>query len=145
VEDGDSWEVVNQGIARAVLERWLTSANGTEVQLLREAGPLLADTRSVLARDGLFVLRRAPVRRFPISSEAEPAVSPSQLRKQKADDWVELVLLDEDGQPLQTPLEVVLSDGRKEKVTPDGSGLVRFSALVPGQCQVTIVKLQPAA
>jgi hypothetical protein len=144
-DDGESWEVVSQDMARWVLERCLASASGPEAPLLREAVAMLADTRSALARDGLFVLRRVPARRFPSAPDAEPALSPSQLRKQKADDWVEFVLVDEQGNPLQTPLEVVLSDGRKQTVTPDGSGLVQFSALVPGQCQVTISKLKPAA
>jgi hypothetical protein len=143
-KEREGWEVLPQDQAAAALQRLQRSASGADARALTDAAGMLADTRAVLPQAGLFVLRRIHVRSFSAPRAAEPALSPSQLFKKKPDDWIEVLVLDDEGNPLQTPLEVVLSDGRTETVTPDGSGVIRFSAIPTGSCKLTIAKLKPA-
>jgi hypothetical protein len=111
LRDRDSYEVVRRDNALAVLHGLAEQSPGGGLSaVLAEAAKLLAnDWRPPLAPDGLVLLRRltAVVATGPSD---EPAITPSQLKKLSETDWIEIEVVDTDGNPLSTHYRLQLAD-----------------------------------
>lgn len=62
------------------------------------------------------------------------------------DDWIEIQLLGEDGEPVpNTKYRVQLPDGRIEEGTLDAEGVAGFEGIAAGSCKITFPELDQEA
>lgn len=74
-----------------------------------------------------------------VPPDGEAGGSQDQAAKEKEEkkDFIEIELLDEDGQPVAgEPYEITLPDGRVDSGTLDANGYARIDGIDPGKCQV---------
>ncbi len=146
--DRNSYEVVPREDARRTLDR-LAKEPGAAAALATLLGKardkLTPDWRPPLAPDGLILLRRNSVARVH-SSEAGPALTPSQIRKLAAKDWIEIELVDQDGEPYSTHYRLGLTDESGREGEFDEDGFVGLYEIESGTYKLTLgeVKLAPA-
>lgn len=70
----------------------------------------------------------------------------SEEEKEEKTDWVEIELLDEEGNGVSgEKYEIELPDGSLAKGTLDGSGFARVDGVKPGECKVTFPELDESA
>lgn len=141
--DRDSYHIVSQAEARAVLDRVAGSAGGSGVLpglLATARGKLSRDWRPPFEPDGLVLLRRIPVVAAHKPALAE-VMSPSALKKLRDEGWVEIALVDAGGEPIvDADYEVKLPDGQTKRSTTDPKGAARFEGIMPGECLVSFPK-----
>jgi uncharacterized protein (DUF2345 family) len=79
-----------------------------------------------------------------------PAHKPPKLQseeeKQEKTDWIEIELLDEEGNGVAgEKYEIELPDGSLAKGTLDGNGFARVEGVKPGECKVSFPELDESA
>jgi hypothetical protein len=117
------------------------NTNPALVPLLHDArGKLSRDWRPPLDPDGLVLLRRKVTNRV-IKPADVPVLTPSQLNPREEKSWIEIELVDDDGEPVVGEIELTLPDGRKTRVSSNAKGLVRVDGISPGNCQLTIPEM----
>jgi hypothetical protein len=79
-----------------------------------------------------------PAPESPSTPADRPSSSQPTPRTAEKQDWIEIVLLDDDtGDPLSgIPLDLVLPDGRSVRETTDGNGQIRLDELTAGTCEI---------
>lgn len=66
--------------------------------------------------------------------------------KEEKTDWIEIELLDEEGNPVPgEKYEIDLPDGTLAKGSLDGDGFARVDGVLPGNCQVSFPELDKEA
>ena len=146
--DRNSYEVVPREDARRTLDRLAKepSVAAAVATLLGKArDKLTPDWRPPLAPDGLILLRRSSIARVH-SSEAGPALTPSQIKKLAAKDWIEIEVVDQDGEPLSTMhYRLELADASVHEGELDDEGSMAVYEIEFGNCKLVVgeVKLAP--
>lgn len=108
--------------------------------LLQEARELAQDRPREPA--SLVMLRRT--RQLALTDASSQTLTPSQLRKAAATDWLEIRLIDDTGQPIANePFEVRLPDGSTQQGTLDENGMAYVSGFPPGTCEVSFPGFRP--
>jgi len=73
-------------------------------------------------------------------SSPEPAASTSCPLSKK--DWIEIVLQDEDGNPVPNAEYLITTpDGQELSGTLDGNGFARVDGITPGTCKVSFTQI----
>jgi hypothetical protein len=115
------------------------------VSLLTEAREKLSnDWRPPLEPDGLVLLRRVVTNRV-IRPNDIPILTPSQMVPREEKSWIEIELVDENGEPYSGDVELTLADGRKVRASSNAKGLLRLDGIAPGNCQVTLPDLDASS
>jgi hypothetical protein len=139
------YEVLPRDAAWARLDRMLQGwdgIDGAERSALAEARDRLTDDPGAPAQGGLLLLKVVP-RLAPLAEQRErpAALTPSQLSGRQPEQdvhWIEIVLLDEDYQPVaDEPYELQLPDGavRTGRLNRQGKAYVA-DIPTPGTCRV---------
>jgi uncharacterized protein (DUF2345 family) len=114
---------------------------GTTVSLV----PPLAPTPAVDAAEGtsgeITTASASPVARTagPLTARAATPHRPPQTQAEREENpsWVEIELIDDDGQPVPgARYRVTLPDGTVDEGTLDGQGRARIEGFEPGDCQI---------
>ena len=81
------------------------------------------------------------------SAKVQPHKPPqTEEEKQKKTSWIEIKLLDVDGEPVPgEPYRVTLPDGSVAEGTLDDKGFARIESFEPGNCKVTFPRRDKAA
>ena len=80
------------------------------------------------------------------TTAVKPYKPPTEEEANKKTSWVEVELVDEDGEPVAgEKYEITLPDGRVAKGTTNEKGLVRIEGIDPGSCKVTFPNLDKSA
>jgi hypothetical protein len=94
----------------------------------------------------LRILRYTPPISVAPPSSSGPATTPSQLRPLIADDdWIELVIVYDDGVAFTASCTVELPGGKVTEGPPDDGGLVRIDGLTTGACKLSFPDLKVAS
>ncbi len=89
----------------------------------------------------LVLLRRYRLRVI-AEAEAPAAITPSALRKLKDPHWIEVELLDDNGQPVPNQrVLLVHEDGSEKSLVSDVEGRVRWEPIAPGSVSVRLPDL----
>jgi outer membrane protein OmpA-like peptidoglycan-associated protein len=142
LSDRDSYEVVGQRDAVAVV-RALAAESGPGgpalAKLLSEAaGMLTKDWRPPFGPDGLVLLRRMIVQQA-VEAAAEQALTPSQLKTLGQSDWIEVELVDQDGEPCAMPYRIELPSGEVRTGAFDEDGFFGVHGIETGTCKLGLV------
>ena len=106
---------------------------------VRGAATELADALCAAAEARRVTVTRRTRRRLVAYVEEAAEVLGPEVTPQ---DWIEIVLVDEDGQPVaEEPYRILLPDGRVRSGTTNLSGKAREEELDPGQCKVSFPRL----
>jgi type VI secretion system secreted protein VgrG len=80
------------------------------------------------------------------STPVQPYKPPTEEESKKKTSWVEIELVDEEGNPVTgEKYEITLPDGRVAKGTTNEKGLARIEGIDPGSCKVTFPDLDKDA
>jgi len=106
--------------------------------LPRASAKLTPDWRPPRQPDGLVLLRRIKTQVAPIGN-AEPAITPSQLKKlARETDWIEVEVVDQDGEPYTGPYHLELPDATSSDGNFNEEGFFGSHDLDPGNCKLTL-------
>lgn len=148
LSDRQSYEVVSQRDAAAILGVLAgpNGASGADLsKLLTEAATMLSqDWRPPARPDGLVLLRRIRTVHA-IRPDDGPALTPSQLKKMAQTDWIEIELVDQDGEPVTMPYHIELTDKSVRKGQFDVEGFAGLYEIESGTCKLTIGEVIEAA
>jgi hypothetical protein len=146
--DRESYEVVRRQDAVAVLSGLAQQggAAGADLgKLLGEAGAMLTqDWRPPFSPDGLVLLRRVSERRAP-TADLGPALTPSQIRKLSKKDWIEIEVVDQDGEPLSWHYQLELADQDVREGELDDDGFVGVYEIESGSCKLVLGEVKVAS
>lgn len=108
--------------------------------LLRDAAPLVV--RSELGEpEELVLLQR--FRSFVLAQDAAPPVTPSALRKARETDWIEIILVDDEGSVLGgLGYALELPNGDESRGAFDAEAPMHRANLAPGSCKLSIPMLR---
>jgi type VI secretion system secreted protein VgrG len=80
------------------------------------------------------------------STPVKPFKPPTEEEANKKTSWVEVEMVDEDGEPVAgEKYEITLPDGRVAKGTTNEKGLARIEGIDPGSCKVSFPNLDKSA
>ncbi|HMJ55492.1 MAG TPA: hypothetical protein VK540_25635 [Polyangiaceae bacterium] len=145
--DRDQYELATQKEAQRILGEISQASEASPVLLaiLAEAREKLShDWRPPLEPDGLVLLRRKVTNRV-IRPNDIPVLTPSEMVPREEKSWIEIELLDEEGEPYAGDVELTLADGRKVRASSNAKGLVRLDGITAGSCQVSIPDLDASS
>ncbi|MBU0618148.1 MAG: hypothetical protein KKI02_10560, partial [Planctomycetes bacterium] len=78
----------------------------------------------------------------PVEVEQQESTPPEEATPEEEKTWVEIVLVDEEGEPCAGErYRIVLPDGTIKEGTLDANGKARVSGIDPGSCEVTFPRL----
>jgi outer membrane protein OmpA-like peptidoglycan-associated protein len=146
--DRDSYEVVSHRDAVKVLHALAGQggpAGGDLAKLLNQAATMLTqDWRPPHNPDGLVLLRRIIVQQA-YKPDLGPALTPSQLKQLAKSDWIEIELVDQDGEPFSTHYRLELPDQvvREDRFAEDG--FLGVYEIESGDCKLVIGEMKPPA
>jgi hypothetical protein len=146
--DRDSYVVVPRDEAGQILDRMVKEAGAAAnlATLLGQArDKLTPDWRPPLAPDGLILLRRSSAARMH-SSDLGPALTPSQIKKLAAKDWIEIEVVDQDGEPYSPHYRLDLGEQLVNETNFPDDGVLGLYEIESGTYKLTLgeVKLAPA-
>ena len=137
----NSYEVVGQADARRVLDGLAKQAGTSEdlATLLGQASAkLTADWRQPFTEpDGLILLRRIIERVVASRPDDGPAITPSQMRAMMKSDWIEIEVVDEEGEPVEALCCLELPDGTNVEDHSDAEGLLARYKIDSGTCSLS--------
>jgi hypothetical protein len=138
--DRDRYEVVGNQDAVHVLHG-LAGEPGSEgdlSKLLAEAADMLSkDWRPPRDPDGLVLLRRT-VTYQAYKPDVGPALTPSQLKKLRESDWIEVELVDQDDKPYSAHYKVYLTDERAPEGNFDQEGFLGVYEIATGTYKLAV-------
>ena len=141
--DRNSYEVVGQRDGVAVVNGLAGEAKTRDPELgrlLSEAAAMLTkDWRPPFSPDGLVLLRRSIVQAA-IKPDLGPALTPSQIKKLGKNDWIEIEVVDQDGEPYPTHHRLELPSSQVHEGELDEDGFVGVYEIESGTCKLTIGK-----
>lgn len=148
IPDRDSYEVVRRDDGSAILSA-LAKQNGTSnhlAKLLSDAAEALTkDWRPPFTPDGLVLLRRLQAMVSSVPDDG-PALTPSQLKKLAKSDWIEIEVVDQDGEPLSgARYTLQLADKSVREGALDADGFVGVYEIESGTCNVVVGEVKQAA
>lgn len=137
--DRDYYEVVSRRDAVGVLSALAgQSSDGDLARLLGEAaGMLTQDWRAPFKPDGLVLLRRIIVQHA-YKPDLSPALTPSQIIQLAKSDWIEIELVDQDGEPYATSYKLELTDQSIRQGRFGEDGFLGVYEIESGTCKLTI-------
>jgi hypothetical protein len=143
LSERDRYEVVAHNDATRILDGIAKQSGGAAEELprlLAEASrKLTGDWRPPFQPDGLVLLRRIAVQDS-IQPEPGDTITPSQMKKLVVKpEWIEIEVLDQDGEPYQGRYRVELPDGISAEGNFDEQGLYGNYELDPGNCKLTLL------
>ena len=147
LRDRDQYELASQEEARRILGEisQQNDVNRSLVPMLSDArGQISRDWRPPLEPDGLVLLRRKVTNRATRPNDI-PVLTPSQMVPREEKSWIEIELVDEDGEPYVGDVELTLADGKKVRASSNAKGLLRLDGIKPGSCQVTLPDLDASS
>jgi hypothetical protein len=146
--DRDRYEVVSHRDAVQVLHGLAGQggAGGTDLsELLRRAAELLTrDWRPPQSPDGLVLLRRIIVQ-TPHLADLGPALTPSQLKQLAKSDWIEVEVIDQDGDPYVGHYRLELPDKTVREGELDEEGLLAVYEIESGSCTLAVGEVKAPA
>jgi hypothetical protein len=94
--------------------------------------------------DGLILLRRIPIRAS-LPKDEGPAITPSQMKALFQKDWIEIEVVDQDGEtyPTHYRLELPSRDVREGELDEDGC--LNVSDVESGTCKLAVGEVRLAA
>jgi hypothetical protein len=143
--DRESYEVVARVEAQRVLSEIARQSGRDLGDLLGKAKDALSpDWRPPLKPNGVVLLRRIYTPSVMVAS-LEPALTPSQMKALSQKDWIEIEVVDQDGEPYPTHyrLELASSDVREGEL--DENGCLNVSEIESGTCKLTVGEIRLAA
>jgi hypothetical protein len=147
IDDRDSYEVVPRAEAVRTLDLLAKEAGmtGDVASLLGQArDKLTRDWRPPLAPEGLILLRRSATLRI-ASSDTGPAITPSQMRKLASKDWIEIEVVDQEGEPYSSHYRLELADHSVREGELDNEGCVGVYEIESGNCELVVGEVKQAA
>jgi hypothetical protein len=138
--DRDSYDVVAREEARRVLDQLAREPGiaGDLAALLGKArDKLTRDWRPPMAPDGLILLRRNAAVRI-ASSETGPALTPSQIKKLAAKDWIEIEVVEEDDSAYVGSYRLERPDSTSTQGNFDAKGFFGDYDIETGKCKLTL-------
>lgn len=100
----------------------------------------VVDMRSPPNADG-FVLLRAPISHAARYVAPEDVITPSKLKKLKQTEWIEIHVVDEDGNPWSGSYELMPPQDDKQRGTMDELGIIRVDNILGGACEFDLPDL----
>jgi hypothetical protein len=145
--DRNNYEVVRHEDAVTIL-RGLVQENAAGSDLtgrLTEAIEMLSkDWRPPLSPDGLILLRRLRRSASPRPDDGA-ALTPSQLKKMTEKDWLEIELVDEDGQPCAAHYRLELEGSIVSESDFPEDGVVGLYNIEPGTYELNLGEVKLVA
>lgn len=143
VRASDDYDVVPATEAASALLRMAEAT--ADPKLVSHAGTLAAylrDLRSPAASEG-YVLLRAATKLAIAARESADVVTPAQLKKLAAKNWLEVVVFGRDGKAMpNVTLEITLPNGGVETQVTPANGKVRLDAIFEsGAGHIAIVQV----
>ncbi len=142
----DRYEVVSQSNALEVLDE-LAKGSPASAELLRKVKEKIGkDWRPPFSQpEGVVLMRRIPDPVYVSMADAGPAMTPSQIQALRQKDWIEIEVVDQDGEPYPThyQLELAGSDVREGDLGEDGC--VNISGIESGSCKLVLGKVMPVS
>jgi outer membrane protein OmpA-like peptidoglycan-associated protein len=137
--DRRSYEVVSHRDAVGVLNALAGQSGDRELaRLLRIAAGMLAqDWRPPFRPDGLVLLRKVLVQQA-YKPDLGPALTPSQLKQLTQTDWIEVELVDENGEPYSVPYRLELPNRDTRQGSFDEEGFLGAYKIESGTCKLTL-------
>jgi len=140
----DYYEVASQSEARAVLSG-IAQESPPSAELLRKASEKLSkDWRAPFQADGLVLLRRIPVQAAAPKDQG-PALTPSQMKALLQKDWIEIEVVDQDGEPYPAHYRLELASRDIRQGDLDENGCLSVSETESGTCKLTVGEVRLAA
>lgn len=135
----DRYEVVPQSDARAVLEG-MAKESPALAEGLREASQRIGKDwhPSVSEPEGLVLLRSAIRPAFTSKDDDAPVITPSQMKALRQKDWIEIEVVDQDGDPCPAHYRLELADSAVRKGDLGDDALVSVSGVESGACKLTL-------
>lgn len=103
----------------------------------------LVDMRSPPNANG-FMLLRAPASQAERIVSPEDVITPAKLKKLAERDWIEVRLVDQDGNPWAGDYELVAPGGAVFKGTAGEDGFIRVEKILSGSCSLALPELEPS-
>jgi hypothetical protein len=138
----DYYEVASQSEARAAFDS-VAKVSPASADLLKQASDKL--TKDWYSQpDGLILLRRIPTQSS-VPKDTGPSITPSQMKALLQKDWIEIEVVDQDGEPchMHYRLELASSDVREGELDEDGC--LNVSEIESGTCKLTLGEVKLAA
>lgn len=104
----------------------------------------LSDLHGAASPDS-FVLLRAPLSQAARLTLPEDVITPAKLKELAAKDWIEIHLVDEDGNPWMGSFEIAPPQDQKRAGVPDENGIIRLDKILSGTCDFDLPDLAPSA
>lgn len=139
------YETVSERELFQTLPKLIAASSTTDVQKT-QLGELLAAAelqRSQTGTTELLLLRQHRNYARP-ESKSGPALTPSQLRKAQATDWLEIAFVSDAGDPMANETyEVRLPDGSVRRGNLDANGMAYLPGIPSGSCAVSFPNFAP--
>lgn len=140
----DYYEVASQSEARAALDS-VAKISPASADLLKQASDKLTkDWSPPFQPDGLILLRRIPTQ-FSAPKDTGPAITPSQMKALLQKDWIEIELVDQDGEPCHMHYRLELASSSVREGELDEDGCLNVSEIESGMCKLTLGEVKLAA
>lgn len=140
----ERYQVVPADDAKEILQSLAAvTVSKSEKAALEEAIPMLPARGIVSDSSRLLLLRLTPTRHHAPSSSG-PAMTPSQIARSqvKAQHWIEIQLVDEDGAGIPgADYVIVTPDNERHSGVTGKNGIARLDDIPPGQCRITFPEL----
>lgn len=134
IPDRNSYEVVPQAEARAILDKISSDVTTLGASLAKAKEKLSKDWRPPFSQpDGLVLLRRMPITASKPNDDG-PAITPVQMRKLLKSEWIEIEVVDQDGEPYTGHYFVELPDESSVEGDLGEEALYGNYSLNPGNC-----------
>jgi hypothetical protein len=136
------YEVVPPDESRRIMRAMMAASNNSAVQIAawKAATALLEDARFGLNENGLLLLKIVPVSSAAVARQ--PAMTPSQIKQMSETHWIEILVVDEDGEPVSDQQYTLrLTDGSTQEGRLDGSGRIYLSSIQPGVVEISFPKM----
>lgn len=117
-----------------------TKASGSLSAHMKVLLASICDMRAPSKQEG-FVLLRAPITQAARYVAPEDVITPAKLKKLAEKDWIEIELVDEQGNPWTGPYELLLPGGEVQRGTVGEDGIVRVENIRSGACNFSLPEL----
>jgi hypothetical protein len=141
-QEEERYQVVPADDAKQILQRLAaTTVSRSEKAALEEAIPMLPARGFVSDGSRLLLLRLTPTR-YAAPSSSAPAMTPSQMARTRERHWIEIQVVDEDGDGIPSVDYLILTpDNQQHSGVTGQDGIARLEDILPGQCQISFPKL----
>jgi hypothetical protein len=140
----DYYEVASQSEARAALDS-VAKISPASTDLLKQASDKLTkDWYPPSQPDGLILLRRI-LTQSSVPKDTGSAITPSQMKALLQKDWIEIEVVDQDGEPCPMHYRLQLASSSVREGELDEDGCLNVSEIESGMCKLTLGEVKLAA